>query len=82
MNMKDLHERTGAAIQRAAKDLPEGYEITVELEQGAGTVRLFVPAYSDNESGEVINEFSGDDIAYEIENAIDYAIEHKINAES
>jgi len=82
MDMKDLHERTGAAIQRAAKDLPGGYEITIELEQGAGTVRLFVPPYSDNENGEVVNEFSGDDIAYEIENAISYAIEHKINAES
>jgi len=82
MDMKDLHQRTGSAIQRAAKDLPEDYEITIEIEQGAGTVRLFVPPYSDDENGEVINEFSGEDIAYKIENAIAYAIEHKINAES
>lgn len=82
MDMKDLHERTGAAIQRAAKDLPERYEISIEIEQGAGTVRLFVPPYGDNEGGEVINEFSGDDIAYEIENAIDYAMDHKTSAES
>lgn len=82
MDIKDLHERTGAAIQRAAKDLPEGYEITIEIERDAGVVRLFVPAYGDDEISAVIDEFSGDDIAYEIENAIDYAIEHKISAES
>lgn len=82
MDIKDLYERTGAAIQRAAKDLPEGYGITIEIERDAGSVRLFVPAYGDDESSALIDEFSGDDIAYEIENAIDYAIEHKIIAES
>jgi hypothetical protein len=80
--MKDLHERTGSAIQKAAMDLPDGYEITIELERGAGNVRLYIPACSDDESGEVVSEFSGYDIADEIENAIAYAIEHKINAES
>ena len=82
MDMKDLHERTGAATQRAEKDLPEGYEIQIFLEQGAGTVVLNTPAIGDHLLGESISEFDGDDFAYEIENAIDYAIRHKISTES
>ena len=77
--MKDLHERTGAVIQKAAKDLPEGYEITIQIEKDAGTVILYTPPFGDNFLGESISDFGGDDIAYEIEYAIEYAIQHNVS---
>lgn len=76
--MKDLHERTGAVIQKAAKDLPEGYEITIQIEKDAGIVILHTPPKGEHFLGESISDFGGDDIAWEIEHAIEYAIQHKL----
>jgi hypothetical protein len=72
-----LHERTGAAIQRAAAELPEGYELTIEIERNAGTMALWIPPVSDEEDGRRVDDLCGDDIAYQIEDAIYRAIEHK-----
>lgn len=71
----ERHTRTGSAIERAAKDLPPHYEITIELEQGSGIVRLFVPPLGDDEGGEVKSDWDCD-FADSINAAIDYAIEH------
>ena len=41
----------GAAINRACRDLPEGYDIHIYLEKDAGTLRLYLPdgdAYMDD----------------------------------
>lgn len=59
----------GAALQRAAGELPEGYEIRVEVERGAGTVRLFGP------EGDGIEGIEADTLADEINEAIDAAME-------
>lgn len=57
----------GAAIQRAAGELPDGYEIHLEVERGAGTVRLYDP------SGDEVDGIEGDTIADEIIEAISIA---------
>ena len=59
----------GAALQRAAGELPEGFEICVEVERGAGTVRLYGP------EGDEIKGIEGDGLADEINEAIDTAME-------
>ncbi len=61
--------RTGAAIERAAGELPEGYDLHIEIERGAGTVRLYL---ADTDSS--IDDFGGDDLADYIHNAINVAI--------
>lgn len=38
--------RIGQEIQRAAGELPDGYEIEIEVERGAGSVYLSNPDYS------------------------------------
>ena len=70
------HVAIGAAIETACKDLPDGYEITLELERGAGTVALWIPPVSDEEGGRRVTEFCGDDFADQIKNAVGMAIEH------
>lgn len=57
----------GKAIERAAGELPDGYELTVEVEKGAGTVGLCDPDCNQ------ITEFNGDTLADQVENAIGYA---------
>lgn len=60
----------GNEIQRAAKELPEGWSIQVELERDAGTVTLFTPA------GETVEvETSGEPFSVQIGMTIDAAIE-------
>lgn len=59
----------GAALQRAAGELPEGFEIRVEVERGAGTARLYGP------NGDEIEGIEGDGLADEINEAIDTAME-------
>ncbi len=59
----------GAAIERAARDLPEDYELHVELERGAGTVRLYM---ADGESCPHFGE--ADTLAGNINAAIDAAL--------
>jgi hypothetical protein len=64
---------TGAAIQRAAGELPEGWDLHIEIEAGAGIVRLYPP-----DSDACLDDFGGGDtFAEEINAAIDYAIKHK-----
>lgn len=67
-NEKDA--QIGRAIGRAAKDLPEGFDLHIELERGAGTVRLYLP-----DSDAQITDF-GCDIPFhaEINAAIDAAM--------
>jgi len=76
MDMNDVNKRTGEAIQRAAAELPEGYELTISIESYAGTVVLWIPPVSDEDGGRRIDDFCGDDFAYQIDNAISMAIEH------
>lgn len=70
------HVAIGAAIERAAKDLPDGYTMMVELERGAGSVTLFIPPISDEEQGRTVNDFCGDGFEDFLTNAIEYAVEH------
>ena len=70
------HVAIGAAIERAAKDLPKGYDLTIELERDAGTVALWIPPVSGEEGGRRVDDLCGEDIAERIENAIEMAIEH------
>ena len=57
----------GEAVERSARDLPEGFELHVELERGAGIAALYDP------EGARQDEFNGDTLADHINNAIDYA---------
>ena len=67
-NMESLF--IGNEIQRAAKDLPEGWSIQIELERDAGTVTLHNPA------GETVEvETSGEPFSSQIGMTIDVAIE-------
>lgn len=57
----------GAALERAAGELPEGYEVRVEVERGCGTVALYDP------DCDRIEEFLGDGLGEQVVNAIEYA---------
>lgn len=70
MSRDNLNERIGAAIQRAAAELPEGFDLHIEIERNAGTVRLYL---ADTDSS--LDDFRGDDFADYIEKAIDKAKE-------
>lgn len=60
----------GEAIQRAAKDLPEGWQIVATIERGAGTVKLLDRAGDDVEFATNNESFS-----YEVHDALATAIE-------
>lgn len=62
----------GSAIQRACKDLPEGFILTVWLEKSAGTLELCLP-----DTDAVLDDFSGDTFAEQINEAIDAAMAAK-----
>jgi hypothetical protein len=59
----------GAAIQRAAKELPDGFDLHIEIERNAGLVRVFVP----NHDADFSDFGGGDTFATEINEAIDFA---------
>ena len=59
----------GAAIERAARDLPRHYWIEIEIENGAATVRLY-----DDECARLGYETDGETLASEINTAIDAAM--------
>ena len=59
----------GKAVERAAGELPEGYELNLELERGAGIAILY------DGDGFDIGGFDGDTFADQINRAIDKAIE-------
>ncbi len=64
----------GKAVERAAKELPIGVELHIELERDAGTVRLYLPPQGDDDAGDVLDDW--DDGAFQdyINQAIDTAI--------
>jgi hypothetical protein len=70
------HVSIGAAIERAAAELPEGYDLMIEIEKDAGTVTLLIPPMGDDEGGQALHDWEGDHFGYQINKAIDYAIEH------
>jgi len=57
----------GRVIERAAAELPDGYELHVEVEKGAGTVALY------DRDCDRIEELRGDTLADQIASAIGYA---------
>lgn len=63
--------KTGQQMQRAAGELPDGYEVVISLENGAGTVHLL-----DEFGDQVELDDDHDGIASEIEEAIETAKEH------
>jgi len=78
-----MHERDmkrllkiGAAIERAAEELPDGYDIMIEIEKHAGTVTLLIPPVSDEEGGKDLSDWDADCFGAQIDAAIDHAIEH------
>lgn len=63
------NHKLGQQIDRAAGELPEGYRITIELEQGAGWIELTDP------EGTIIATNDGDGaFANQLEELIDQAI--------
>lgn len=59
----------GRAVNRAAEKLPVGYELTIDLEQGAGTVSL-----SDDDGNYIELDTADLSFAEQIDQAIDRAI--------
>lgn len=68
---KDMKPATiGKAIYRACEELPDGYDLHVECERGAGGVRLYL-----YEADASIDDFGSDNtLAENIHNAINIAI--------
>ncbi|WP_312669682.1 Lar family restriction alleviation protein [Stutzerimonas nitrititolerans] len=62
----------GSVVQRACRDLPEGFVIAVWLEKDAGTLELCLP-----DTDAVLDDFDGDTFAEKISNAIDAAMAAK-----
>lgn len=60
--------KIGKAVELACRDLPEGFDILLGLEKGAGTVRLYLA-----DSDAHINELGDGDVADQIYNAINIA---------
>lgn len=50
------HVSIGAAIERAAEKLPEGYDLMIEIEKDAGTVTLLIPPMCDDEGGQALHD--------------------------
>lgn len=67
---RDVREETsiGKAVNRAARDLPEGWEIRIDLERHAGVVHLIDP-----EGNETMIEGNGELFSDQISAAIDAA---------
>lgn len=74
INQLSAHQRQaaiGKAIERACEELPEGFDIRIECEKGAATVRLY-----DSEGEEDSEDlYSDSGFGAEIDNAINVAIE-------
>lgn len=62
----------GSAIQRACCDLPEGFMISVSLENDAGTLELCLP-----DTDAVLDDFDGETFADKIHQAINAAMAAK-----
>lgn len=60
--------KIGRAIHRACSDLPDGYEIRIDLEKGSGIVYV-----TDRDGDETMIESGGELFSYQINEAIDHA---------
>lgn len=63
-----LDATLGSAIQRACRDLPEGFIVSVSLEKDAGTLELCLP-----DTDAALDDFDGETFADQIHAAIDAA---------
>lgn len=61
----------GKAIDRACEVLPDGCDLHIELERGAGGVRLYLPNVD-----ACLDDFCGDTFGAKIDNAIGAALDH------
>lgn len=68
-DLLDRQREIGAAVARACAELPEGFDLHIELERNAGSVILYLPDTDASES-----EFESDTFAGKINKAINYAI--------
>jgi hypothetical protein len=59
------------AIEYAARDIPEGWEVRICIERGSGWVVLFNPA------GDVV-DFDGDDLS--VPNQVGQAVQYALGA--
>lgn len=62
-------EHLGEAIERAARLLPDGYEILVRIERGSGIVELY-----DDEGNKPDSFVDGELLSSNIHDAIGYAL--------
>jgi hypothetical protein len=74
---KEQHDLfMGQAVERAARDLPEGYELTINLERGAGWVEWT------NDQGNTMGiESDGEPFHQQINSAIEFAIKEAGNGD-
>ena len=63
-------EKVGRALLRACTDLPEGWTIRIDLENGAGDIEI-----SDSKGDILALDLSGEPFSDQINAHIDYAIE-------
>ena len=48
----------------------------IEVEKDAGSITLLIPPMGDDEGGQALHDWEGDHFGYQINKAIDHAIEH------
>lgn len=72
----NIIEKIGLAVSNAESELPEGYEINVEIKRGKTTTALFIPSISDEDAGRVIHDHSGLNLAAKIRKALKTAKVH------
>ena len=71
-DQSERDESLGRAIQRACRDLPEGFTICIDLERGAGTVEL------QDEEGETLpSRDEGEPLSVHINWLVDEAIKSR-----
>lgn len=61
----------GKAVERACRELPEGFDLHIELEKDAGNLRLYFP-----DTDASVDQFDADGFGGQIDEAINMAIEH------
>ena len=75
-DMKEHYARLGKSIERAAGELPDRYQVVIEVELGAATVWLWIPPPAGEKFGERIDELNGDHPAEKIASAVKVAAAH------
>lgn len=71
MTQEERWIEIGKAVERACAELPEGFDLHIELERGAGTIRLYLPGVD-----ACIDEFDQDTFGAKIDSAIDTALNY------